>query len=53
MAGNANCRETILQSDGLRFLLRMLQSRVVAGHSQAEAAATERVQKKSAIALSR
>ena len=54
MAGNAACRPDIQSIDGVGFLLTMLDTRVVdAGLSQAEVLAAERVQKKSAIALSR
>ena len=54
MAGNAACRPDIQSIDGVGFLLAMLDTQVVDTQlSQAELLAAERVQKKSAIALSR
>ncbi len=55
MAGNANCRHDIEAIDGVGFLLTMLETRINGPEdlSPAELSAAERVQKKSAIALSR
>ena len=54
MAANSNCRHDIEAINGVGFLLSMLETKVGAsGSSQAEISAGERVQKKSAIALSR
>jgi hypothetical protein len=55
MAANANCRHDIEAIDGVGFLLSMLDTKMthVQMGRQAEIAAAERVQKKSAIALSR
>ena len=55
MAANANCRHDIEIIDGVGFLLKMLDTKVngVETLSHAELSAAERVQKKSAIALSR
>ena len=56
MAANANCRHDIEAINGVGFLLTMLETKVDSSHSQlsqAEISAAERVQKKSAIALSR
>ena len=53
LAANANIRRDIQNLDGVGFLLAMLETKMEANLSQAEIAAAERVQKKSAIALSR
>jgi len=53
LAANANIRRDIQNLDGVGFLLAMLETKMEANLSQAEVAAAERVQKKSAIALSR
>jgi len=53
MAANANCRHSIEAINGVGFLLSMLETKVKSLKTQAELSAAERVQKKSAIALSR
>jgi hypothetical protein len=53
LAANANIRHDIQTLDGVGFLLAMLETKISQHLSQAEVAAAERVQKKSAIALSR
>ena len=61
MAANANCRHEIQSIDGVGFLLSMLETKIpelIVEQEQergnkAEILAAERVQKKSAIALSR
>ena len=53
MAANANCRPDIRAVDGVAFLIAMLETKAKGLGSSAELAAAERVQKKSAIALSR
>ena len=60
MAANANCRHEIQCIDGVGFLLSMLETKIPdliydeqQQGNQAEILAAERVQKKSAIALSR
>ena len=53
MAANANCRHSIEAINGVGFLLSMLETKVNSLKTQAELSAAERVQKKSAIALSR
>ena len=53
MAGNTNCRPDIRSVDGVSFLMTMLETKTSSSQSQAELADAERVQKKSAIALSR
>ncbi|XP_076304456.1 uncharacterized protein LOC143222211 isoform X2 [Tachypleus tridentatus] len=53
MAGSSNSREEVVNSGALILLLYFLQARSSKFHSQAEIAACERVQQKSAIALSR
>ena len=56
MAGNAACRPDIQSINGVGFLLSMLDTKLrdtLPPLSQAEVMAAERVQKKSAIALSR
>ena len=53
LAANANIRHDIQNLDGVGFLLAMLETKMTPHLSQAEIAAAERVQKKSAIALSR
>ena len=53
LAANANIRHDIQTLDGVGFLLAMLETKIHSQLSQAEVSAAERVQKKSAIALSR
>ena len=53
MAANANCRHDIEAINGVGFLLTMLETQIPTLNNQAEIMAGERVQKKSAIALSR
>jgi len=53
MAANANCRHDIEAIDGVGFLLSMLETSLNGTNSKSELSAAERVQKKSAIALSR
>jgi hypothetical protein len=53
MAANANCRYDIEAINGVGFLIAMLETKVNSLKTQAEISAAERVQKKSAIALSR
>ena len=53
MAANANCRHDIEAINGVGFLISMLETKVNSLKTQAEISAAERVQKKSAIALSR
>lgn len=53
MAANANCRHDIEVIGGVGFLLTMLETKISCQFSPAELSAVERVQKKSAIALSR
>ena len=60
MAANANCRYEIQSIDGVGFLLSMLETKIPEPFideqqqgNQAEILASERVQKKAAIALSR
>ena len=53
MAANSNCRHDIEEMNGVGFLLSMLETKSGCLSSQAEVSAAERVQKKSAIALSR
>ena len=55
MAANASCRHDIQSINGVGFLLSMLETKMkqTPALNQAEILAAERVQKKSAIALSR
>ena len=53
MAANANCRHDIEAINGVGFLLTMLETKMTSILGPAELSAAERVQKKSAIALSR
>ena len=53
LAAREECRASILQQDGLGFLLSLLATSPGSSPTQAEAAAAERVLKKAAIALSR
>ena len=53
MAANSNCRYEIEAINGVGFLISMLETKVNSLKTQAEISAAERVQKKSAIALSR
>ncbi|XP_013771875.1 uncharacterized protein LOC106457037 isoform X2 [Limulus polyphemus] len=53
MAASSNSREEVVNSGAVVLLLCFLQARSSKFHSQAEIAACERVQQKSAIALSR
>ena len=53
MAANANCRHDIEAINGVGFLLSMLETKMSNISNQSEVSAAERVQKKSAIALSR
>ena len=53
MAANTNCRHDIEAMDGVGFLLAMLETKLTNILAPAELSAAERVQKKSAIALSR
>ena len=53
MAANANCRHDIEAIDGVGFLLSMLETSLNGTNSKSELSAAKRVQKKSAIALSR
>lgn len=53
LAANANIRHDIQTLDGVGFLIAMLETRIHQHFSPAELSAAERVQKKSAIALSR
>ena len=53
LAAREECRDAILQQDGLGFLLSLLTTSPGASPTQAEGAAAERVLKKAAIALSR
>ena len=59
MAANANCRHEIQSINGVGFLLSMLETKIPdpsteqQHENRAEILAAERVQKKSAIALSR
>jgi len=53
MAANANCRYEIEAINGVGFLISMLETKNKSLKTQAEISAAERVQKKSAIALSR